>query len=189
MKSNSQGLELSVAPEFKWHPWWIASIIFGFHSSVWLFYKHIHGRNKMVPNGNRSLSLPLPALNCGTAFQSLLEWFQQNHFLKQGLKPTSLRELLMYEQTGVYHFRLLFVCFCFYNVYVFLIFICLYVSKLCCSAQWSTSVVLLCFINKNKYKKKQSWIHTLIFFFYYRAMSIITWHSYFLWKVMRYVTF
>ncbi len=49
----------------------------------------------------------------------------------------------MYDPTGVYYFRLLFVCLVFYNCSVFL-----NPSKLYCSAQWSTSVVLLCFIHK-----------------------------------------
>ncbi len=50
----------------------------------------------------------------------------------QGLKPTFLRGLLMYEPKGVYYFRL--------HLYVLIHF------KLYCSAQWSTIVVLLCFI-------------------------------------------
>ncbi len=48
----------------------------------------------------------------------------------------------MYEPTGVYYIRLLFVCLVFTMLYILILF------KLYCSAQWSTIAVLLCFINK-----------------------------------------
>ncbi len=102
-------------------------------------------RSRLKKKGDRAFAIAGPKL--WNSLPVSIRTIPTESLLKQGLKP--MRGLLMNEPTWVYYFRLLFVCFCFYN------FSFLNLSKLYCSAQWSTSVVLLCFINKNKYKPSE----------------------------------
>ncbi len=54
--------------------------------------------------------LPLPALKLWNSLPVSIRTIETESLFKTRLKATSLRGLLMYEPTGVYYFRLLFVC-------------------------------------------------------------------------------
>ncbi len=76
-------------------------------------------RSRLKKKGDRAFAIAGPKL--WNSLPVSIRTIPTESLLKQGLKP--MRGLLMNEPTGVYYFRLLFVCFCFYNFYVFWIFL------------------------------------------------------------------
>ncbi len=72
-------------------------------------------RSRLKKKGDRAFAIAGPKL--WNSLPVSIRTIPTESLLKQGLKP--MRGLLMNEPTGVYYFRLLFVCFCFYNFDVF----------------------------------------------------------------------